>query len=558
MLRHRNCLCERAFKLVRDESFFNDLLQPARVVVYLSLGFLTISPSNSLMELKKGLNFLVFVVTLSYIFSLYQVLALTPEGIILYALLFLLNFVFAFVVNDTAIAIKYLFVLMAMHAINLIYSLPTDEDAIRMFAGYRLLHDVNPYLPMPTVFNHYDVPVGLRTLTEYGGFVERLIYPGLSVFAGIAEYALGYVIFNVVIYVTFILISYVFLRNNFSEALIFAILWLLFGGVNLATLLLTVGILLKKYNGFFVGLAISYNQLYILIAPFLVIYYYLVKGKKEVLRQVAYAFFSFLITNVPFMVWDFKLWFSAMLYSVSQPIVPIGFSLSRETYMGFFFIPFKVYEYLFITIYIESIILYAIMFRIVAKWAYVFPAISMIAYPRTLLGYITSWLPPAFFFFFMRTEGPVKVAKLKPLGTAVLIAIVILPIFVPLIALTSTNVNTPFTFQVAKIYVGTYGNVYKITINATVHSPTVRNITFVVIPDFYPFSNTYLWWSTANVTVGQNYFNITPLAPSQEIGFINATYTVVGVYGPYYYFNTLIVVSNGTMFSNFSYTPGVA
>lgn len=505
------------------------------------------------MEPKKSFNFLVFVVALSYIFSLYQVLALTPEGIILYALLFLLNFVFAFVVNDTAIAIKYLFVLMAMRAINLIYSLPLDEDAIRMFAGYRLLHGVNPYLPMPTVFNHYDVPVGLRTLTEYGGFVERLIYPGLSVFAGVAEYALGYVIFNVVIYVTFILISYVFLRNKPTEALIFAVLWLLFGGVNLATLLLTVGILLKKYNGFFVGLAISYNQLYTLIAPFLVIYY-LAEGKKEVLRQVAYALFGFLITNVPFMVWDFKLWFSAMLYSVSQPIVPIGFSISRETYMGFFPIPFRVYEYLFIAMYIMSIVIYAIMFRIVAKWAYVFPAISMIAYPRTLLDYITSWLPPAFFFFFTRTEGHVKVAKLKPLGTAVLIAIMILPIFVP--AITSTDVNTPFTFKVTKVYVGTYGNVYKMSINATVYSPAVKNITFVVIPDFYPFYNTYLWWSTVNVTVGQNYFNITPLAPSQEIGFNNATYTVVGVYGPYYYFYTLTLVSNGTMFSNFTYTPG--
>jgi len=348
-------------------------------------------------ERRIGISWLIPLLSLAYSFYIYRFSSFTALGDVLFAITVMISVLAVpfLLRNEERYAVYLVYLLVGFNSfISSLVSLPKDENAIRYGAVAYLLHGHDPYSAQGLMASFpYHVPIGLRTLTLYGGFVDRLIYPGFSVIACVPSYFLGYNVFDALLNVGVVVLSFLTVMKAFRTSkekgvitsISFMVVWILFGGADVSTLMLILSSFFPRYRGFFVGLAVSFNQLYVLVVPFMVLYL-----GRDAFKQLGLGVGSFLLTNLPFILMSPSSWFHAMLFSASQPIVPLGFSLSRLTYLGLSDIPYYIYEKVFLLMYALSILTYFLGFRYLKEFFYLMPIVSMLFYPRALEGYFLS------------------------------------------------------------------------------------------------------------------------------------------------------------------------
>ncbi len=287
----------------------------------------------------------------------------------------------------------------------------TDELAIEALAAKRMLEGLNPYGYHfgLSALSAYGVPVSSLTPTISGGYVSTLQYPDLMILllAPLVYFHLdpGIVLF---LFTTFLIaiIAYEFIERDllfmvplavaiaffnvnlllFSYEGITDIVWVTF-------LALSIVFLQKRYiPGIFLGLSIAAKQLPIFIIPFLIIFIYKKYGLQKLIEVVSITALTFIAVNLPFIIANPGVFFSAVIAPESTPILGIGFGLSQIYFSGY--LPFADREFftiLMLSVWAFLIILYLYKFEKLKYSFTVFPIIIVMFNFRLLENYLMYW-----------------------------------------------------------------------------------------------------------------------------------------------------------------------
>ncbi len=287
----------------------------------------------------------------------------------------------------------------------------TDETFIDMTAAKNFLAMINPYgfrIPIST-FNQNGVPLSYLTPTLAGGFVNTLGYPSLSflmlvpivllhlnpvlltvLFSSLLLFTIGLrYMKSSVRYASPLAISISLLNLNvifFSLNGINDVVWAEF-------LALSIIFINRKYaGGLFFGLSLAYKQVPVFLMPFFMVYLLKTHGWKRMLQFVFSSIVTFLIFNLPFIIWSPSTYFSAVLSPESTSLLGIGFGPSQLAFAGYLpFIGEKVFQYTEVAVFIILILLYYINFQ---KLKYVMTALPLIFFLfnyRLLENYVLFW-----------------------------------------------------------------------------------------------------------------------------------------------------------------------
>lgn len=287
----------------------------------------------------------------------------------------------------------------------------TDETFIDMTAAKNFLAMINPYgfrIPIST-FNQNGVPLSYLTPTLAGGFVNTLGYPSLSflmlvpivllhlnpvlltvLFSSLLLFTIGLrYMKSSVRYASPLAISISLLNLNvifFSLNGINDVVWAEF-------LALSIIFINRKYaGGLFFGLSLAYKQVPVFLMPFFMVYLLKTHGWKRMLQFVFSSIVTFLIFNLPFIIWSPSTYFSAVLSPESTSLLGIGFGPSQLAFAGYLpFVGEKVFQYTEVAVFIILILLYYINFQ---KLKYVMTALPLIFFLfnyRLLENYVLFW-----------------------------------------------------------------------------------------------------------------------------------------------------------------------
>ena len=288
----------------------------------------------------------------------------------------------------------------------------TDEIIIQTYAAKVFLEGKDPYVNsnMSGVFNSiHPFPIYV-TPGLNGKLVEILLYPGMSV---IAFLPVAY--FHLPDYTTLFIFSainflaiFLYIRKNKMEQVLpyFSIIILLtiytFGlSIGGSTDILWIFFLVMAYiyrdrpwlSGIFYGLSLSSKQLAIVTFPFLVFMIFMNKDKsyKESLKFVLFAGFSFLISNLPFIIMQPYDWLRNIVEAEFQPVLGIGIGFSELSFTGLINVPSSVFALLFLAAISLTFLFYVKYYHQLKYALFVLPMIMFLFNYRVLLGYIVDW-----------------------------------------------------------------------------------------------------------------------------------------------------------------------
>ncbi len=254
-------------------------------------------------------------------------------------------------------------ILLAGWATSNIYLQPgygTDEAAFEQYAASLLLHGHDPYhANLAPALNQFRVPIQYATYLLGGGMVHTLGYPALSVLVTAAFIPLTHgvqsvVIANVVALGATCLLAFLLLPRPWKglAALLTIGLPILFGysvaGVNAILMGLPLVVVAWRWTetgrhgrrlnrrdivrGCACGLAAATQQLAWFIALFVLIGIWRLRradrGPREARRIVvahgALAGATFVLINLPFIVWSPGAWLSGLTSTLTQQAIPYG------------------------------------------------------------------------------------------------------------------------------------------------------------------------------------------------------------------------------------------
>ena len=288
----------------------------------------------------------------------------------------------------------------------------TDEIIIQTYAAKIFLEGKDPYINrnMMGAFQ-YIKPYSLYVTPGLNGkLVEILLYPGMSVLA-----FLPVVYFHLPDYTTLFafsalnfLVVFLYLRKTGMEKIIpyfslFLMLSMYTFGLSIggSTDILWIFFLVLAYiyrdrpwlSGIFYGLSLSSKQLALVAFPFLIFMIFMEKGKsfKQSLMFFALAAFSFLITNLPFIIMQPHDWLRNIIDAEFQPVLGIGIGFSELSFTGLLRIPSTVFSLIFLSIIIITFLFYVRFYSKLKYALFVFPMLMFLANYRVLLGYIVDW-----------------------------------------------------------------------------------------------------------------------------------------------------------------------
>ncbi|MHB1439186.1 MAG: glycosyltransferase 87 family protein [Cuniculiplasma sp.] len=288
----------------------------------------------------------------------------------------------------------------------------TDEIIIQTYAAKVFLEGKDPYINsnMSGVFNSiHPFPIYV-TPGLNGKLVEVLLYPGMSV---IAFLPVAY--FHLPDYTTLFIFSainflaiFLYIRKNKMEQVLpyFSIIVLLtiytFGlSIGGSTDILWIFFLVMAYiyrdrpwlSGIFYGLSLSSKQLAIVTFPFLAFMIFMNKDKsyKESLKFVLFAGFSFLISNLPFIIMQPYDWLRNIVEAEFQPVLGIGIGFSELSFTGLINVPSSVFALLFLAAISLTFLFYVKYYKQLKYALFVLPMIMFLFNYRVLLGYIVDW-----------------------------------------------------------------------------------------------------------------------------------------------------------------------
>jgi len=288
----------------------------------------------------------------------------------------------------------------------------TDELASDTYAAYLFVHGLNPYVNsnMSSVFIKTNFPPGLITPVITGGYVNYLVYPGLSVLLYIPSVLLHFRSYYVILFfnVVAILMVYFYYRKTgfLSNISLFMIPMLLNAeyvvlGINGGDDIIWIVFLGLSYifrkkpilAGIFFGLSISYKQIAAIIFPFYLLFMYMENNQKKrsVVEFFGFTLVAFLVTNIPFIILNPYLWLTHVLSIANQPIIGAGLGPSDLAFAGFIYIPSLVFAALMIITLLALMFLYLGYYDSLKYTFFAFPMLIFLFNYRVLENYLIYW-----------------------------------------------------------------------------------------------------------------------------------------------------------------------
>jgi uncharacterized membrane protein len=293
---------------------------------------------------------------------------------------------------------------------NIYPNASTDEVILQTYAAKMFLEGKDPYINgnMSGAFNFLSPQYITPELN--GSVVKAILYPGLSVLI-----FMPVILFNIPDYTTLfifaILTLYVTIYFAKKKKMIGIIPYLsililidssIFGlAIGGASTSLWIFFLIMAYmfkdrpwlSGIFYGLSLSSKQIPIVILPFMLYMIFMNKGKsyKEALKFLLFTAFSFLVTNLPFIIMQPQDWFRNIVGAEFQPIIGIGIGFSDLSFDGLVPLSSKTFTILFVGLLIICFILYIKYYKNLKYALFVFPMLIFMLNFRVLVGYIIPW-----------------------------------------------------------------------------------------------------------------------------------------------------------------------
>ena len=294
---------------------------------------------------------------------------------------------------------------------NLYGNATTDEIIIETYAAKIFLQGKDPYVNsnMVEVFKFITPIFGTPMLN--GNNVYFLLYPGMSVLAFVPFVYLNLPDYTALYFFSILLLLFTVIylkKNNMADnipyltlivAMDIAFVALSLSGSTdvIFMFFMTLSYIYRKntkFSGAMYGLAISAKQLPIIALPFMLYLIYREKGKsmKHIVFFILGAIFTFLLTNLPFILMQPHDWMRNMIEAEFQPIIGIGVGFSEIAFAGFVNIPSKVFTILFLTTALICMLVYIRFYDRIKYALFVFPAIIFLFNFRLLTTYIFDWI----------------------------------------------------------------------------------------------------------------------------------------------------------------------
>ncbi len=288
----------------------------------------------------------------------------------------------------------------------------TDEIIIQYYAAKIFLEGKDPYINsnMSGVF-HYISPNPIFVTPGLNGrIVNYLLYPGMSVLAFVPAAYFNLPDYTVLFFISALLYVITFLyarKKNVQNALPFLSLLLaldigFFGfSVGGSTDVLWVFFLVMAYyfkespgmSGFFYGLSLSSKQISIIMLPFLMYYMFREGGYsfKRMAIFFLYTVFSFILSNLPFIIMGYHQWLRNIIEAEFQPVIGIGVGFSELAFSGFVNISSKVFTIMFLAAIAVMLIVYVKFYEKLKFTFFAFPILIFMFNYRVLMGYVVDW-----------------------------------------------------------------------------------------------------------------------------------------------------------------------
>ena len=287
----------------------------------------------------------------------------------------------------------------------------TDEIAVSTYAAKLFLEGKDPYsnANMAPVFNSFFRPSGY-TPTLFGGVMNTLIYPGMSVIAFIPVVVLNlpnYSMLLVFSMIAFAGVFYEYYKKKIVDlvpflAVMIAIAAEIFGFSMAGTTdILWITFLIFAYitrknpwlSGIFFGLSLSSKQTPIIILPFFLYFLYRENKSKHISvpEFLILAVASFFATNIPFILMSPKDWLRNVLVAAYQPVIGVGIGFSEPSFLGVINIPSIFFTTMFVAVAMLFFIAYVRYFDLLKYAFFAFPMIIFMFNYRVFINYIVDW-----------------------------------------------------------------------------------------------------------------------------------------------------------------------
>ena len=323
-------------------------------------------------------------------------------------------------------------VTLAAQGLNSLYLNPaygSDEAAFAQVAAHLLLHGHDPYgANLLSGLSQFRVPFQSATSTLSGGTVATFGYPSVPILTTAAAVLItggfqAVPIANLVIIGLVAILMFKLLDRRLRPVAVIVCIGLpitlgfAIAGDNavicMALLVLVAykwtnvgisGVLTRvhRLQAVALGVAIATQQLAWFVTPFLLVGIYLLRcqslGHKQalrlVLRYVAYAATAFLLLNLPFMIWSFHSWASAIGAPLTQNAIPYGQGFVDLTlFLGLGGGNLSAYNACAALLLFGLLAVYAINFRKLARACFLLPIIPLFYASRSLAEYFITIAP---------------------------------------------------------------------------------------------------------------------------------------------------------------------
>jgi len=190
------------------------------------------------------------------------------------------------------------------------------------------------------------------------------------------------------------------------------------------------------------GTAAAIKQVPWLAAPFAAVWIWNTAGPSARQKIGATAQFAgvalstFMIWNLPFMVWDARAWWLGVIEPIVSPMTPFGSGLSLFTQAGLLRMPREFFLVVQSAVFVAAVVTYHVFFPRLryAMWAFI-PVVFWFGF-RSLHNYIVSWIPLILWGFLVswtdrgiraepRTKLRPAVATAAAAVAAIIIAVVV-------------------------------------------------------------------------------------------------------------------------------------
>jgi hypothetical protein len=281
----------------------------------------------------------------------------------------------------------------------------TDGHAFMDVAARLLVHGRNPYTqPLLDAFRIYQLPLRYATPLLNGDFSDRVAYPAFS-FLVLVPLVLLHVPTYLAYAACFVAAVFVLVKQSpwWARALVFALfthddtfLMMTFGGVtdSVWALCLVLAVVFWRRPtlvGVLVGLACAQKQ-----HPWFFVPYLLIRMCREEsappwraspLRFLGAAASVFLMTNLPFVIWNPSAWLQGILEPLVAPMIQLSEGLTMVGMTGYIALPRAATTLLFWSLFGYSLFVYWRHTASIRSWCWFLPAVVLWFGYRALMSY---------------------------------------------------------------------------------------------------------------------------------------------------------------------------